>query len=108
MVAETTRLPVRSVLFKHDTGGLVVKWVTISESLLLYVFDVFDILARGTERASRDVIIQEERKRTFAFCLSACVCVLSKTCAVCLDFKNTSKSVGGVSFHLEKPFHTHS
>jgi hypothetical protein len=34
-----TRLPVRSALFKHDTGGLVVKWVTISESLLLYVFD---------------------------------------------------------------------
>jgi hypothetical protein len=33
-----TRLPVRSALFKHDTGGLVVKWVTISESLLLYVF----------------------------------------------------------------------
>ena len=36
-----TRLPVRSALFKHDTGGLVVKWVTISESLLLYVFDIF-------------------------------------------------------------------
>jgi hypothetical protein len=34
-----TRLPVRSALFKHDTGGLVVKWVTISESLLLYVFE---------------------------------------------------------------------
>jgi hypothetical protein len=36
-----TRLPVRSALFKHNTGGLVVKWVTISESLLLYVFVVF-------------------------------------------------------------------
>ncbi|KAF2710041.1 hypothetical protein K504DRAFT_524854 [Pleomassaria siparia CBS 279.74] len=33
-----TRLPVRSALFKHCTGGLVVKWVTIGESLLLYVF----------------------------------------------------------------------
>jgi hypothetical protein len=32
------RLPVRSAIFKHDTGRLVVKWVTISESLLLYVF----------------------------------------------------------------------
>ncbi|KAF2786999.1 hypothetical protein K505DRAFT_258676, partial [Melanomma pulvis-pyrius CBS 109.77] len=31
-------LPVRSALHKHDTGGLVVKWVTIGESLLLYVF----------------------------------------------------------------------
>jgi uncharacterized membrane protein YjfL (UPF0719 family) len=39
-----TRLPVRSALFKHDTGGLVVKWVTISESLLLYVFAFFDLL----------------------------------------------------------------
>jgi hypothetical protein len=36
-----TRLPVRSALFKHDTGGLVIKWVTISESLLLYVFFYF-------------------------------------------------------------------
>jgi hypothetical protein len=40
IVAETTRLPVRSALFKHDTGGLVVKWVTISESLLLHVFAI--------------------------------------------------------------------
>jgi hypothetical protein len=37
-----TRLPVRSALFKHDTGGLVVKWVTISESLLLYVFALLE------------------------------------------------------------------
>ena len=36
-----TRLPVRSALFKQSTGGLVVKWVTIGESLLLYVFDLF-------------------------------------------------------------------
>jgi hypothetical protein len=35
---ETIRLLVRSALFKHDTGRLVVKWVAISESLLLYVF----------------------------------------------------------------------
>jgi hypothetical protein len=35
---ENARLPVRSALFKHNTGGLVVKWVAISESLLLYVF----------------------------------------------------------------------
>ncbi|KAF2786275.1 hypothetical protein K505DRAFT_399483 [Melanomma pulvis-pyrius CBS 109.77] len=34
-------LPVRSALHKHDTGGLVVKWVTIGESLLLYVFANF-------------------------------------------------------------------
>ena len=35
------RLPVRSAIYKHDTGGLVVRWVTTSESPLLYVFDVF-------------------------------------------------------------------
>jgi hypothetical protein len=32
-------LPVRSAVLKQDTGGLVVKWVTISEYPLLYVFD---------------------------------------------------------------------
>jgi hypothetical protein len=35
---EKARLPVRSALFKQDTGGLVVRWVTTSESPLLYVF----------------------------------------------------------------------
>jgi hypothetical protein len=30
--------PVCSVVLKRDTGGLVVKWVTIGESSLLYVF----------------------------------------------------------------------
>jgi hypothetical protein len=39
-----TRLPVRSALFKQRTGGLVVKWVTISESPLLYVFAYFCFL----------------------------------------------------------------
>jgi hypothetical protein len=34
-----TTHPVCSAIFKQDTGGLVVKWVTIGESLLLYVFD---------------------------------------------------------------------
>jgi hypothetical protein len=36
-----TRLPVRSALFKQDTGELVVRWVTTSESPLLYVFGRF-------------------------------------------------------------------
>ena len=35
------RLPVRLAIYKHDTGGLVVRWVTTSESPLLYVFDIF-------------------------------------------------------------------
>jgi hypothetical protein len=44
MVAETTRLPVRSALIKYDTGGLVFKSVAISVSLLLYVFLPFSML----------------------------------------------------------------
>ena len=39
-VHETTRLPVRSAIYKQCTGGLVVRWVTTSESPLLYVFGV--------------------------------------------------------------------
>jgi hypothetical protein len=31
------RLPVRSAIYKQCTGGLVVRWVTTSESPLLYV-----------------------------------------------------------------------
>lgn len=34
------RLPVRSAIYKQCTGGLVVRWVTTSESPLLYVFDL--------------------------------------------------------------------
>ena len=41
---ETTRLPVRSTLFKQRTGGLVVRWVTTSEYPLLYVFCLFLLL----------------------------------------------------------------
>jgi hypothetical protein len=40
-----TRLPVRSALFKQRTGRLVVRWVTTSEYLLLYVFLFLWILA---------------------------------------------------------------
>jgi hypothetical protein len=35
------RLPVRSAIYKQCTGGLVVRWVTTSESPLLYVFGIF-------------------------------------------------------------------
>jgi hypothetical protein len=31
-------LPVRSAIFKQDTGGSVVRWVTTGEYPLLYVF----------------------------------------------------------------------
>jgi hypothetical protein len=50
---ETTRLPVRSALFKQRTGGLVVRWVTTSEYPLLYVFVDFVLwerFLRGTTR----------------------------------------------------------
>jgi hypothetical protein len=36
-----TGIPVRSSLLKQLTGGLVVRWVTTSESPLSYVFTVF-------------------------------------------------------------------
>lgn len=39
-----TELPVRSAVLKHGTGGLVVRWVTTSEYLLLYVFCLFGLL----------------------------------------------------------------
>ena len=35
------RLPVRSAIYKQDTGGLVLGWVTTGESPLLYVFGLF-------------------------------------------------------------------
>jgi hypothetical protein len=44
---ETTRLPVRSALFKQRTGGLVVRWVTTSEYPLLYVFGFLFVLRNG-------------------------------------------------------------
>jgi hypothetical protein len=50
---ETTRLPVRSALFKQRTGGLVVRWVTTSEYPLLYVFVFFShSTSLGGNRAS--------------------------------------------------------
>ncbi|KAJ5294997.1 hypothetical protein N7508_009818 [Penicillium antarcticum] len=38
-----TGLPVRSAVLKPHAGKLVVRWVTTSESLLLYVFIFFVI-----------------------------------------------------------------
>jgi hypothetical protein len=40
---ETAMLPVRSAIFKQDTGGLVVRWVTTGEYPLLYVFAIFNV-----------------------------------------------------------------
>ncbi|KAF2842736.1 hypothetical protein M501DRAFT_924341, partial [Patellaria atrata CBS 101060] len=34
-----TRHPVRSAIYKPCIGAVVVEWVTISECVLLYVFD---------------------------------------------------------------------
>jgi hypothetical protein len=45
-----TELPVRSAVLKQCTGGLVVRWVTTSESPLLYVFAYF---LRGNEDWSK-------------------------------------------------------
>jgi hypothetical protein len=55
------RLPVRSALFKQDTGGLVVRWVTTSESPLLYVFAfAFFLLFVGTEKRREKVVVLRE------------------------------------------------
>ena len=40
------RLPVRSAIYKHCTGGLVPRWVTTRESPLLYVFRKIFFLPR--------------------------------------------------------------
>jgi hypothetical protein len=38
VVKEILTDPVRSPIFKHERGGLVLRWVTTGESPLLYVF----------------------------------------------------------------------
>ena len=62
-----TRLPVRSAIFKQDTGGLVVRWVTTSESPLLYVFDfclelrMCDVDGMGGRESAGDVVVGRSR-----------------------------------------------
>jgi hypothetical protein len=72
-------LPVRSAVLKRDTGGLVVKWVTIGESPLLYVFAIL-LLTRiwllsfcmqrngstGTARASPEHVKTHQKNRVQA------------------------------------------
>ncbi|OAG14268.1 hypothetical protein CC77DRAFT_949254, partial [Alternaria alternata] len=75
------RLPVRSAIYKQCTGGLVVRWVTTSESPLLYVFAPFcssqgkdgeSVLDRGglLHKASTGVI-EDEAGNCFTFCILA-------------------------------------
>jgi hypothetical protein len=74
-----TRLPVRSALFKQRTGESVVKWVTISESSLLYAFFMQFLLAlrkmnEREERYEKQDIINETKSQpslTFSSSLSA-------------------------------------
>ncbi|KUJ07149.1 hypothetical protein LY89DRAFT_766965, partial [Mollisia scopiformis] len=63
-----TRHPVRSAIYKPQIGRSVVKWVTISESLLLYVFFFFFFwaflgLERLHSRLCYPVIYQVEQER---------------------------------------------
>jgi hypothetical protein len=57
-------LPVRSAIFKQNTGGLVVRWVTTGEYPLLYVFAFLhiDALLTVAERSSQDI-----RRKAFTF-----------------------------------------
>ena len=48
-------LPVRSAYIKQDTGGSVVRWVTTSESPLLYVFHFLRISTSVSKLAFFDV-----------------------------------------------------
>ena len=50
------RLPVRSAIYKQCTGGLVVRWVTTSESPLLYVLFFLSHLLLHDDNAPLDVI----------------------------------------------------
>jgi hypothetical protein len=49
-------LPVCSAVLKRDTGGLVVKWVTIGEFPLLYVFDSFFAFLHSLPSSSPNVV----------------------------------------------------
>ena len=51
-----TRLPVRSAIYKQCTGGLVVRWVTTSESPLLYVMFLFCCLPASSPPNTRKVL----------------------------------------------------
>jgi hypothetical protein len=50
-----------SALFKQDTGGLVVRWVTTSESPLLYVF----IFLLKLENEGRIGVVAQRRPHVF-------------------------------------------
>ncbi|KAF1936285.1 hypothetical protein EJ02DRAFT_414295 [Clathrospora elynae] len=52
-------LPVRSAVLKQCTGGLVVRWVTTSESPLLYVFLLLFLVARLILSACRDIVVED-------------------------------------------------
>jgi hypothetical protein len=54
------RLPVRSALYKQCTGGLVVRWVTTSESPLLYV--MFFFLSHFQGHGWRLLLLMSRRK----------------------------------------------
>ncbi|QRC99377.1 hypothetical protein JI435_102240 [Parastagonospora nodorum SN15] len=53
-----TTHPVCSASFKHRTGGLVVKWVTISESPLLNVFGYIFALF-----FTRNIVLDRRRRK---------------------------------------------
>ncbi|KAF1946030.1 hypothetical protein EJ02DRAFT_337346 [Clathrospora elynae] len=59
-VQVTAELPVRSAVLKQCTGGLVVRWVTTSESLLLFVFvAALFLVARLILLACQDIVVED-------------------------------------------------
>ena len=53
-----TRLPVRSAIYKQDTGKSVLRWVTTGEYLLLYVFIFFSYFSNLSFRPFILVLIE--------------------------------------------------
>jgi hypothetical protein len=63
---QKARVPVRSLTDKLQTGGLVVRWVTTSESPLLYVFVIFLVINLKLVDRFLDLIKQRGTNLFFA------------------------------------------
>ncbi|EMD97713.1 hypothetical protein COCHEDRAFT_1083198, partial [Bipolaris maydis C5] len=57
-------LPVRSAVIKQENGGLVVRWVTTSESPLSYVFIFANFCSFSCilQSVRKEVFVQEEAR----------------------------------------------
>jgi hypothetical protein len=92
-----TRLPVRSAIFKQNTGGLVVRWVTTSEFPLLYVFAIlsFLLVVRSGVGSCGSVCRYVGYDRgPWSFFLPTCSLVLSNEALLIVIFVGKARSLG--------------